>query len=203
MDPDDRTARQVASASEGGVSTVGATLSHPSSEPSTVSVASLDTGEGTVEPSSLTFTTGNWNTAQRSKSSRSTNGTRRAAVSEANARIGHHQETIGQLFGVSLQEMPDCPDLIRCSFILEPKQENAPMGAPFSKHLLPEVLVGRDQYPLLVICLAKDVGILRSSRRFIHREDLVPFLSQPMRNGGTNTLVQGVDLKLTLRSLRN
>ena len=36
------------------------------------------------------------------------------------------------------------------------------MGAPFSKHLLPEVLVGRDQYPLLVICLAKDVGILRS-----------------------------------------
>ena len=63
------------------------------------------------------------------------------------------------------------------------------MGAPFSKHLLPEVLVGRDRYPLLVICLAKDVGILRSSRRFVHREDLVPFLSQPMRNGGAHTFV--------------
>ena len=45
---------------------------------------------------------------------------------------------IGQSFGVFLEEMPDCPDSIQCSFVLEPKQENASMEAPFSKHLLPD-----------------------------------------------------------------
>ena len=48
----------------GGQATFTVVLRMPPTAAVTVSVTSRDTGEGTVEPSSLTFTTGNWNTAQ-------------------------------------------------------------------------------------------------------------------------------------------
>ena len=48
----------------GGTATFTVVLQTQPSAAVTVSVASRDTGEGTVGPSSLTFTTGNWSTAQ-------------------------------------------------------------------------------------------------------------------------------------------
>ena len=48
----------------GGQATFTVALTTQPSEAVTVSVTSLDTSEGTVAPSSLTFTTGNWSTAQ-------------------------------------------------------------------------------------------------------------------------------------------
>ena len=48
----------------GGKATFTVALTEPPSAAVTVSVASLDASEGTVAPSSLTFSTGDWNTAQ-------------------------------------------------------------------------------------------------------------------------------------------
>ena len=48
----------------GGQATFTVVLTRQPTAAVTVSVSSLDTGEGTVAPSSLVFTTGNWNTAQ-------------------------------------------------------------------------------------------------------------------------------------------
>ena len=48
----------------GGQATFPVVLTRQPTAAVTVSVSSLDTGEGTVAPSSLTFSTGDWNTAQ-------------------------------------------------------------------------------------------------------------------------------------------
>jgi hypothetical protein len=72
-----------------------------------------------------------------------------------------------------LQESPERFDFDNGAFILKPQENNTMMWAALAIDLFAEVLVIRDQYPMLSIGFDGDVIVCDATRLVIHGEDFV------------------------------
>src|SRR3979490_2000502 len=79
--------------------------------------------------------------------------------------------------------------LVTCSFIFEPKKNNASMGSVFSIDSCPEVLVIRNENPVLNRSLLNDLIVTNSAGLVIDGENFVSLPTEPMCHRGTRALV--------------